>query len=56
MATRPDDVPGQTPTEIPVEPSDPTPAFDPASPEETPAPAPDFDQPDTAPQELPLPE
>lgn len=50
MATRPDDVPGTTPAEVPVLPEDPR---EPDSPPETEPTGPDFDQPDTGPEEMP---
>lgn len=50
MATQPDDNPGGTPAEVPIPPSEPG---EPASPPETTPEGPDFDQPDTGPEELP---
>jgi hypothetical protein len=54
MASQPpQDNPGDTPQEVPIPDNDP--GF-PGGPEEAPAEGPDFDQPDSAPTELPPPD
>ncbi len=53
MATQPDDNPGGTPAEVPVQPSEPG---EPMTPPETQPDMPDFDQPDEAPVEMPPPD
>jgi hypothetical protein len=50
MATQPGDVPANNPPETPVPPAEP---FEPDQPAEAPPYSPDFDQPDTGPEELP---